>query len=46
MELPVCLRLSCQQFAELVRRGQILEAVAFGQQVCTRLPRGRYPFDW
>ncbi len=33
VELPVCLRLSCQQFVELVRRGQILEAVAFGQQV-------------
>jgi hypothetical protein len=33
VELPVCLRLSCQQFVELIRRGQIMEAVTFAQQV-------------
>ena len=29
----MCLRLSCQQFVELIRQGQTLEAVTFGQQV-------------
>ena len=31
----MCLRLSCQQFVELIRRGQILDAVEFGQTVQT-----------
>lgn len=32
-ELAVGLRVSCQQFIELIRRGQLEEAVTFGQQV-------------